>query len=176
MARYGPPDDPNSPDNDPTAYINYGNSGYGEPPGPPPEEPVPWYRKPAALVGFGALGALLIALIVFGLASLIIGGDKPSEQTTLTPLTTTSRSATTATTSAPDRDGDRHTDDHRVDDDHHDHGADHDHDDRADHQCQHEREHEYRDQHRDRNGDGAATTRPLNSAAQVVEAAQRLRC
>ena len=101
MARYGPPDDPNSPDNDPTAYINYGNSGYGEPPGPPPEEPVPWYRKPAALVGFGALGALLIALIVFGLASLITGGDEPSEQTTLTPLTTTSRSATTATTSAP---------------------------------------------------------------------------
>ena len=175
MARYGPPDDPNSPDNDPTAYINYGNSGYGEPPGPPPEEPVPWYRKPAALVGFGALGALLIALIVFGLASLITGGDEPSEQTTLTPLTTTSRSGDHGDDiGAPDRDGDRHTDDHRVDDDHHDHGADHDHDDRADHQCQHEREHEYRDQHRDRNGDGAAT-RPLSSAAQVVEAAQRLR-
>ncbi len=63
---------------------------------------MPWYRKPAVLVGFGALGALLIALIVFGLATLITGGDEPSEQTTLTPLTTTSRSvATTATTSAP---------------------------------------------------------------------------
>jgi cytoskeletal protein RodZ len=94
-----PPDDPNHPDNDPTAYIN---GGYGEPPGPPPGDPVPWYRKPAALVGLGALGALLIALIVFGLATLITGGDEPSEQTTLTPLTTTSRSVTTtATTSAP---------------------------------------------------------------------------
>ena len=97
MARYGPPDDPNQPDNDPTAYINYGDGGYGEPPG----DPVPWYRKPAALVGLGALGALLIALIVFGLATAITGGDEPSEQTTLTPLTTTSRSvATTVTTSA----------------------------------------------------------------------------
>ena len=97
-----PPDDPNHPDNDPTAYINYGDGGYGEPPGPPPGDPVPWYRKPAVLVGLGALGALLIALIVFGLAKLITGGDEPSEQTTLTPLTTTSRSvATTATTSAP---------------------------------------------------------------------------
>jgi cytoskeletal protein RodZ len=97
VARYGPPDDPNQPDNDPTAYINYGDGGYGAPPG----DPVPWYRKPAALVGLGALGALLIALIVFGLATLITGGDEPSEQTTLTPLTTTSRSvATTVTTSA----------------------------------------------------------------------------
>jgi len=98
VARYGPPDDPNHPDDDPTVYVNY-----GEPPGPPPDDPVPWYRKPAALVGLGALGAVLIALIVFGLAKLITGGDEPSEQTPLTPLTTTSRSATTtATTSAPE--------------------------------------------------------------------------
>jgi hypothetical protein len=89
VARNGPPDDPNFPDDDPTAYL-----------GPPPGEPVPWYRKPAALVGLGALGALLIALIVFGLAKLITGGDEPSEQTTLTPLTTTSRSVVTTTPSA----------------------------------------------------------------------------
>jgi len=25
VARYGPPDDPNNPDNQPTAYINYGD-------------------------------------------------------------------------------------------------------------------------------------------------------
>jgi hypothetical protein len=41
VARYGPPD-PNYGDNDPTVYSNEGNyDGYGEPPGPPPEEPVP---------------------------------------------------------------------------------------------------------------------------------------
>ena len=48
VARYGPPDDPNNPDNEPTAYINYGDGG----PGLPPGEPEPWYRKPAALVAF----------------------------------------------------------------------------------------------------------------------------
>jgi cytoskeletal protein RodZ len=91
VARYGPPDDPNYPDDDPTEYL-----------GPPPGEPVPWYRRPAALVGFGALGAVVVALIVFGLAKLITGGDEPSEQTPLTPLTTTSRSVTSTTTSAPE--------------------------------------------------------------------------
>jgi cytoskeletal protein RodZ len=81
-----PPGDPNYPDDNPTEYL-----------GQPPEEPVPWYRKPAALVAFGALGALLVALIVWGLASLITGGDEPTERTTLTPLTTTSRTFTTVT-------------------------------------------------------------------------------
>lgn len=95
VARYGPPDDPNYSDNDPTAHINYGNGGHGV----PPQEPVPWYRKPAALVAFGALGALIIALIVWGLASLISGDDSTTERTTLTPLTTTSRSVAPATTS-----------------------------------------------------------------------------
>jgi cytoskeletal protein RodZ len=97
VARYGPPDDQNYPDDDPTVYANY-----GDPPGPPEGDPVAWYRKPAALVGFGALGAVVVALIVFGLARLVTGGDEPSEQTTLTPLTTTSRSAApSTTTSAP---------------------------------------------------------------------------
>ncbi|MCV7302328.1 hypothetical protein H7J93_22145 [Mycobacterium barrassiae] len=98
MARYGSPDDPNYPDDDPTVYANY-----NQPPGQPPGDPGPWYRRPAALVGFGALGAVVFALIVFGLAKLITGGDEPAEQTPLTPLTTTSRSVvpTTTTTSAP---------------------------------------------------------------------------
>jgi cytoskeletal protein RodZ len=91
VARYGPPDDPNYPDDNPTEYL-----------GPPPGEPIPWYRKPAALVAFGALGAVLIALIVFGLAKAIMGGDEPPESTPLTPLTTTSRSVTPTTTSAPE--------------------------------------------------------------------------
>jgi hypothetical protein len=68
VARYGPPDDPNYySDEEPTAYANsYG--AYDQQPGqggPPPEPPpVPWYRKPAALVAFGAIIALMVALIV----------------------------------------------------------------------------------------------------------------
>lgn len=89
MARYGPPDDPNYPNDDPTAYVDYGAGG------PPPPEHTPWYRKPAALVAFGALGAVVIALIVWGLAQLITGGDEPTDSETLTPLTTTSRSVVT---------------------------------------------------------------------------------
>lgn len=80
MARYGPPD-PNYPDNEPTRYL------------PPVEEEVPWYRKPAALVAFGALGAVLIALIVYGLAKLISGDAPSAESTTLTPITRTTTSA-----------------------------------------------------------------------------------
>ena len=91
VARYGPPDDPNYPNDEPTAYL-----------GPPVEEPVPWYRKPAALVALGALGAVLIALIVFGLAKLITGGDSPTESTSLTPLTTTSRAVTTTAATTPE--------------------------------------------------------------------------
>jgi hypothetical protein len=92
VARYGPPDDPNNPDNQPTAYINYGDAG------PPSMEPVPWYRKPAALVAFGALGAVLVALIVFGLVKLLTGGDSPEPSTTLTPITRTTTSVTAPTT------------------------------------------------------------------------------
>jgi cytoskeletal protein RodZ len=105
VARNGPPDDQNYPDDDPTVYANYGDGGHGEPPGRPDGDQVPWFRRPAALVALGALGAVVVALIVFGLAKLITGGgDAPSDQTPLTPLTTTSRSvAPTATsgTSAP---------------------------------------------------------------------------
>jgi hypothetical protein len=85
-----PRDDQNFPDDSPTQYL-----------GPPAEEPLPWWRRPAALVAFGALGAVIIALIVYGLAKAITGGDSPSEQTTLTPLTTTSRSVVVTTTEAP---------------------------------------------------------------------------
>ena len=63
VARYGP-HDPQNPDDEPTAYLHYGD--YGQPPGPPPGEPLPWYRKPVALVSFGAIGAVLVALVIFG--------------------------------------------------------------------------------------------------------------
>lgn len=91
MARYGPDDDPNYPNEDPTQYL-----------GQPPPEDVPWYRKPAALVAIGALGAVLIALIVWGLANLITGDDTTTEPTSLTPLTTTTRSLVTTTSVAPE--------------------------------------------------------------------------
>jgi hypothetical protein len=77
-------------DDDPTQYINYGG-GYGEPPGPPVE---PWYRKPAALVASGALGTVLIALVVYGLVKLV--SSDASSDTTTTPSTTP-----TTTTAAP---------------------------------------------------------------------------
>jgi cytoskeletal protein RodZ len=95
VARYGPPDDPNHPGDEPTAYIDYGAQG---PPSPPPGEPVPWYRKPAALVAFGAIGAVLIALIIFGLVKLLTGGTSQEGPTTLTPITRSTTSATAPTT------------------------------------------------------------------------------
>ncbi len=103
VARYGPPGNPDYSDDDPTVYSNYGNyGGPGEPPpGPPAEAPVPWYRKPAALVAFGAIGAVLVALIVWGLASLISGPSSEPPPPSLTPITPTSappRTTTTATT------------------------------------------------------------------------------
>ena len=93
VARYGPPDDPNNPDNQPTAYINYGEAG------PPAADVVPWYRKPVALVAFGALGAVLVALIIFGLVKLLTGGSSPEPATTLTPITRTTTSSAPSPTS-----------------------------------------------------------------------------
>ena len=94
VAGYGP-DDPNYySDSEPTAYAaNYGDSGgYQQPPGQPPEEPTPWYRKPAALIGFGALIALLVALIVWLAVSLMSDDSSGSTEST-TSTTTTSESA-----------------------------------------------------------------------------------
>jgi hypothetical protein len=88
VARYGPPDDPNFPRDEPTAYINYGD-------GPPPEEALPWYRKPVTLVAFGAV---LIALIIFGLVKLLTGGTSDTPPATLTPITRTTTSVTAPTT------------------------------------------------------------------------------
>ena len=84
MARYGSDDDQNYySDDDPTRLNTGGYSGYGQP-GPAESGEVPWYRKPVALVAFGALGAVLIALIVYGLARLITGDSGPGTDTTTT--------------------------------------------------------------------------------------------
>ena len=97
VARYGPPDDPNYySDDEPTAYAaNYGGDygGYGQPagqpPGEPPEPPVPWYRKPAALVAFGAIIALMLALIVWLVVSLMSDSSDSTETTSTTTTTET---------------------------------------------------------------------------------------
>lgn len=88
MARYGSGDDENFySEDEPTQLSNY---GYDQPPADDGAA-VPWYRKPVALVSFGAVGAVLIALVIYGLARAITG-DAPSEPTTssLTPLTSSS--------------------------------------------------------------------------------------
>lgn len=98
MARYGSGDDENYySEDEPTQLSNF---GYDQ---PPTDEPAaaPWYRKPMALVSFGAVGAVLIALIIYGLARAITG-DAPSEPTTssLTPLTSSSAPAVAPTSTA----------------------------------------------------------------------------
>jgi cytoskeletal protein RodZ len=111
VARYGSDDDQNYySDDEPTRATNYGNytegtyDAYGQEPATTAyaAEPVPWYRKPVALVSFGAIGAVLIALVVYGLARAITGGDAPSAPNTtpLTPMTTTSAPAVTTSPTA----------------------------------------------------------------------------
>lgn len=87
MTGYGTPDEQNNySDDEPTQVTNYG--AYGKPPSPAEE---PWFRKPVALVAFGAVGTVLIALVVYGLAKAITGdstsGTTPT--TSLTPITST---------------------------------------------------------------------------------------
>ncbi len=102
MARYGSGDDENYySDDDATQVSNYGQGGYPSDYQAGYEQPTPWYRKPAALVAFGALGAVIIALVIFGLAKAITGDDAPSEPTTsLTPLTSSSAPAVTSSSAA----------------------------------------------------------------------------
>ncbi|BCI91737.1 hypothetical protein NIIDMKKI_69430 [Mycobacterium kansasii] len=71
------------------------------------EEPKPWYRKPATLIGWALLCLILIALIIYGITQLM--GDQqgsnqtPTSTTTTAPTTTTTtvESATTTTTPSP---------------------------------------------------------------------------
>jgi len=86
VARYGSPDDQsNYSDDEPTELSNYGE--YDQ---PPPGD-TPWFRRPVALVAFGAVGAVLIALIVYGLAKAITGDPitDTTPTTSLTPVTST---------------------------------------------------------------------------------------
>jgi cytoskeletal protein RodZ len=79
MASYVPPDD------------SGGNAGNQQ---PEPEEPIPGWRKPIALVGWGVLIAVLIGLIIWGIIQLAQGPPTPA------PVTTTTTTTTTPTTTA----------------------------------------------------------------------------
>jgi hypothetical protein len=120
VARNGPPDDFN---NQPTQFRNYGEGeqppagdwpGTVERPQPPADpppgddwapfadpldqsEPTPWYRRPAALIGWLAAVLILLGLIVYGVLELIHGGQGSSQ----TPETSTAPSTTTTTTTPP---------------------------------------------------------------------------
>jgi cytoskeletal protein RodZ len=71
---------------DPPGYGYGGNAGGRE----PQPDRVPWWRRPAALVGLGVLIAILIGLIIFAVIQLTQGG-----QTAPVPTTTSSTTSTT---------------------------------------------------------------------------------
>jgi hypothetical protein len=82
MASHVPPDDPG------------GSAGSQL---PEPEEPIPGWRKPIALVGWGVLIAVLVGLIIWGIIQLVQDPPASAPVTTTTPKTTT----TPTTTAAP---------------------------------------------------------------------------
>jgi hypothetical protein len=91
MARHAPAD---YVVDDPTDFIPYVGDEHGSAP-VQPEDPIPGWRKPVALAGWGLLIVVLIALIVWGIIQLVHGAP-PKEPSTTTPTATT-----TAVTSRP---------------------------------------------------------------------------
>ncbi len=70
-------------------------SGYDPEPGRP-EPPTPWYRRPLALVGAGAIGVVVLGLAVYAVINLASGSPAHSPATTTpTPSATASTTATT---------------------------------------------------------------------------------
>ncbi len=108
VAGYEPPEDPAD---EPTRMGDYGGAGndYSEcrqpaaSPPDPPESPTPWYLRPTALVGWGAVTAILIAVLVWGIVRLSSGTAHQTTSPTTSPATTTTpgSSATTAAPAAP---------------------------------------------------------------------------
>jgi hypothetical protein len=84
----GPPDDPSEA---PTGQYDY--SDYGQ----PDAGSTPWYRKPAAVIGLGALPAILIALVIYGIAELTHGGSSTSPSTSSTTPSAVSTTPPTTT-------------------------------------------------------------------------------
>ena len=96
MARHAPAD---YGVDDPTVYLYYGDDEYGSAE-PERNDPIPGWRKPIALAGWGTLIAVLIALIVWGILQLVHGAP-PQEPSIPTPATTRPSSAATTTPTAP---------------------------------------------------------------------------
>lgn len=65
------PPNPEEPDyySEPTMAARYG--GYDRAP-EPPEPPTPWYRRPLALVAFGAIGVIALGLVAIGTQTVTI--------------------------------------------------------------------------------------------------------
>ena len=100
MARHAPAD---YGVDEPTVYIHYGDDVYG-PAQPEPDDPIPGWRRPIALAGWGILIAVLIALIVWGIIRLAHGAppQEPMTRTTPVPTTTaTTRPSSSASLAPP---------------------------------------------------------------------------
>ncbi|MCV7429054.1 oligopeptide transporter substrate-binding protein [Mycobacterium montefiorense] len=99
MARHAPAD---YGVDEPTVYIHYGDDVYG-PAQPVTDDPIPGWRKPFALTGWGILIAVLIALIVWGIVQLAQGPppQEPITRTTPVPTTTTTRPSSSASVAPP---------------------------------------------------------------------------
>lgn len=99
MARHAPAD---YGVDEPTVYIHYGDDVYG-PAQPEPDDPIPGWRKPIALTGWGILIAVLIALIVWGIIQLAHGAppQEPMTRTTPVPTTTTTTRPSNSASEAP---------------------------------------------------------------------------
>ena len=67
---------------------------------PEPETPIPGWRRPIALVGWGVLIAILLGLIIWGIGQLVHGAPPQEPATTIAP-TMTSKTPTTPRSSAP---------------------------------------------------------------------------
>ena len=99
MTGYGPPDDPSEA---PTGQYNYGDYGDGHQ--QPEPGSTPWYRKRAALIGLGALVAILLALVIYEIARADPRRrlDGPLDVVDdIAPSTTTPPSSSSATTTEP---------------------------------------------------------------------------
>jgi cytoskeletal protein RodZ len=85
---------------DPTVYIDcdYDENGGAD---PEPEEPIPGWRKPIALVGWGVLVAVLIGLIIWGIMQLAQGAPPQEPATITTTPRTTPRTTPPPSSAAP---------------------------------------------------------------------------
>lgn len=94
MARRAPADDGVE---DPTDYIYIGDDEHA---GAESDEPIPGWRKPIALAGWGILIAVLIALIVWGIIQLVRGAPPQQPVTNPTPVTATTTTARPSSTAS----------------------------------------------------------------------------